>query len=355
MDSSLFPIFFDDHNPLISLTDSQKKCKEDIIQALSEKSLVLIENKCICGNTSCSDIVVSEKDRFGIPIPQLLCLNCGLIRSQFIFDNNSNNIFYTNYYRKLYNTSNIEDYFQYQTRRGSRFLTLLKSLNLIAVIESIAEIGCGSGGILYPFLGKAKEIKGYDFENFFLEFGKTRGLNLSNEDFFSVNKDNSLDLIIMSHLVEHLVEPLAFLKRVISKIKPGKYLLIEVPGLYSNPFPGFNPILFFQNAHVIQFYTKAHLTVLLKAMGLTIIYGDETCTFVCQKESTNKEDVGQFFQHNWGNIPEKIHAFLKKCKKEYYQSQKVGIRQKIYRLACMFKYEQIKTYICKIFKRGGND
>ena len=350
-----FPFFFNDKQSLIPLTSDQRYFKEKLIFALEKKTLTLKENKCICGNShNLSDITISEKDRYGFPIPQVLCSKCGLIRSQLVFDDSSNNIFYKDYYRKIYSTSNIEDYFSYQNKRGTRFLNLLKSLKIFEKITKINEIGCGSGGILYPFLGFGKEIRGYDFENDFLEFGQKKGLDLSDKDFFVECENDYCDLVIMSHVMEHLIEPIPFLKKIISKIKTDKYLLIEVPGLYSNPFPNFNPILFFQNAHVIQFYTKSHLTALLESLGLTIIYGDETCTFICQKRGDKEENLKPFFDYDWKDSAKTTQLFLKNCKKKYDQTLPKGLKTRLYNFACMFRYEQIKDFIKMLF-RGKRD
>lgn len=51
--------------------------------ALEDGTLKFIENKCLCHNEHPkNDIIISEKDRYGIAIPQVICSKCGLIRSR---------------------------------------------------------------------------------------------------------------------------------------------------------------------------------------------------------------------------------------------------------------------------------
>ena len=54
--------------------------------------------------------------------------------------------------------------------------------------------------------------------------GDARNLNLI--------EDESIDLLILSHVMEHFTNPIEEMIEVIKKVTINKYLLIEVPGIF---------------------------------------------------------------------------------------------------------------------------
>ena len=94
-----FPIWKNDGKPVRSFSDRNRNSVSMLLKAIENKELRLVENKCLCNNEhEDADIIIAEKDRFGLPIPQVLCSKCGLIRSKFVFDEKSNDLFYEKYY-----------------------------------------------------------------------------------------------------------------------------------------------------------------------------------------------------------------------------------------------------------------
>jgi hypothetical protein len=102
------------------------------------------------------------------------------------------------------------------------------------------------------------------------------------------------------------------------KKKKGKYLLIEVPGIFSIPedYYYFNPILYFQNAHVYNYY-HYYLANMFQQLGLEIIYGDERCTFICKKKEN-----WEYSSIHAINIPEDIQNKYPALVLSYLQKQK---------------------------------
>jgi tRNA/tmRNA/rRNA uracil-C5-methylase (TrmA/RlmC/RlmD family) len=148
-------------------------------------------------------VVVAEKDRYGIPIKMICCSKCGLIRSDKVFDEKSNELFYTHYYRPLYTSLRPDESFFYsQYKRGQVFLKLIKKHLNFSEIDHVVEIGCGAGGILFPFKETGKNVQGVDFEEDYITFGQKKGLNLRKGS-DELLEDESVDLLILSHVMEH--------------------------------------------------------------------------------------------------------------------------------------------------------
>ncbi len=346
MNRKKFPLWQNDGKPAESFSEWNRENVSSLINAIKDGELHLIENSCLCNNEHPEkDIIVSEKDRFGLPLTQVLCSKCGLIRSGVVFDEESNDSFYEKYYRGVYTTECPSSvFFQNQITIGENALALIKKHVNFNKIFNVTEIGCGAGGILVPFKDAGKKITGYDFDEKYLDFGRKNGLNLIYGDFYSQTKDNSCDLIIMNHVFEHLLSPLDELKRLFPKLKYNGYLYMEVPSIYCISWCYPDPLTYFQNAHVYNYYEQ-YLRLLFEKFGMQVIYGDERCTFICQKISEDIPDVQFIFDEKLSNYPLKNAKYLIDCKKKYENSNKKNLKQKAFNLACTLGWKRIRPYI----------
>lgn len=340
--------------PQNSLNHYQKQVVNEIADAIKNEKLQLFQNKCMCGNShDDKDLLITETDCWGIPIGQVLCSRCGLIRNKYIFSSESNVLFYENYYRRLYNSdTNIDyNYFAGQKNRGASFVKLLEDISIINSIDNVVEFGCGAGGVLLPFAELGKKVTGVDLNNGFMELGIKSGLNLIAGQFKDIVDDNSCDLVILSHVLEHFADPISQIAVIVSKIKLNKYLLVQIPGLFSNPKPNY-PLSGFQVAHVFYFY-KDWLSVLFKTFGLKVLYSDEVCTFICQKVCEDIPDVQYVYDESLADYPVKMLTRIIECKKKYEkelkQKKKNKIKEKLYIIACHLGWRKIRSYI----KRNG--
>lgn len=316
----MFPLYRKDDKAIISLSKYQQESLDKLLRAINVGDLKLVKNDCLCKNNHPeNDIIVSEKDRYGIPCASVLCSKCGLIRSDKIFDEHSNNLFYEKFYRDLYvGQHNPDDKFFYdQVVRGEKFLSLINKNNILNNISSVVEIGCGSGGIIYPFYKENKKCKGFDYNDDYLNLGRKFGLNLVLGDWNNYLEDDSTDLIIISHVMEHFANPIKEINDIIKKIKPGKYLLVEVPGIFYINKIYLDLIFYLQNAHVYNFYKK-YLNVFFEKLGLEVLYGDERCTFLLKKpENWVKNDIESVYDNSLKSCSVLVSNYLLKTNNLY--------------------------------------
>jgi SAM-dependent methyltransferase len=90
---------------------------------------------------------------------------------------------------------------------------------------SILEIGCGQGLLLQEIKNKGYNTFGIEPSKQAFGIAKNKGLNVLNGYFPQVNFSEDFDLIIMSQVLEHIKDPLAFLKSLSLAYK-GKHLLL---------------------------------------------------------------------------------------------------------------------------------
>jgi 2-polyprenyl-3-methyl-5-hydroxy-6-metoxy-1,4-benzoquinol methylase len=98
----------------------------------------------------------------------------------------------------------------------------------------VLDVGCGNGG----FLCLAKEIGwqvyGIDMDPKAVEMARSRGLNVECGGIELLSHESQkYDVITLSHVIEHVHDPLDLLHQLYRLLKPGGVLWIETPNLRS--------------------------------------------------------------------------------------------------------------------------
>lgn len=281
-----YPKYRDDGRPFLKLSSVQAEALASYRRKVSDGEYQYEKNSCLCGNTDDSlDVVVAEKDRYGLPCRNVLCKRCGIVRSDPMLDQASTIRFYNSEYRPLYagSATGTEAFFTEQNGRGLKILNHVKRLTRFDEIHNVFEIGCGAGGILFPFHEAGKKAAGCDYGERYLEFGRSRGLQLSHGNIRESGiAPESQDLIILSHVMEHFTKPLIEIGEILEYLKPGGYLFVEVPGLLNIARVYGRPIAYFQSAHIFNFH-KRFLEAFFQSFGLELRSGDEVSRFLCRK------------------------------------------------------------------------
>ncbi len=248
-------------------------------------------NPCLCGNTN--DYVVAEYDRYGIPLRTVLCMECGLMRSDPYYTKSVLELFYSKYYRDIYSEEGPVDVWKRQSQLAGSAEDLDVLEDMVKPGGKIFEVGCGPGGILKWFADRDFEVYGCDFDRSYLEYGRQFGLSLEEGGVESLEKYGKADLIIINHVLEHVRNPVGFLEDVAERLLgPGGVLYIGVPGIYSLPSlmklgirhplgisVRLDPLQYFQNAHVYH-YTLDTLRYVAAKANLKCIWGTEVINSV---------------------------------------------------------------------------
>lgn len=129
---------------------------------------------------------------------------------------------------------------------GRWLLPLLPSLRCAADAECrhlpplpsgggrLLDVGCGNGGFLLLAQQAGWTVEGIDFDVGAVQAARSRGLNVRCGGVeILVEQQACFDVITLSHVIEHVYEPCALLKRLNELLKPGGVLWIETPNLSS--------------------------------------------------------------------------------------------------------------------------
>ncbi len=215
--------YINDGISLVSLNNTQKKY---LNLFLNDKR---IEYRRISECPLCKSknfILIAKKDRYAISLETVVCENCGLIRSLKQLDEGSSGIFYSEYYRKIYDPLDDlskERYKREERRRIPKYVTKNKI---------VLEVGCGGGWNLMPFHKKGYKYYGFDFDKDFIEHGKREGLNLYLGGVDEIIKKNiRCDYLLLNQVLEHVNNPINFLASLKPLLNKNAIINIYVPSL----------------------------------------------------------------------------------------------------------------------------
>ncbi len=258
----------------LNLNSKQTVVRDRVRSKMEEEEYTLEEVACFCGETDA--LSIAERDRYGLSVNTLLCMNCGLMRTSPRLTGKATEQFYKEDYRALYSGHvTREALFQNDVKRG-RFL-VEQMPSLIGQVETVYDIGCGTGGLLFGIAETGKKVAGCDVDEDYFAMGRDKGLELicgGVQDLVKA-KGGPADLVLLSHVAEHFLDLRADLEDAVQAIRPGGFLLVEVPGIRSIPdnYDG-NLLLYLQNAHTYHF-TGQTLSYVLRSIGLQVIITNE--------------------------------------------------------------------------------
>ncbi len=292
--------FINDSKAIVSLNKLQIKMIDIINKKISSGIYKFESIKCcICNNNNFE--ILSEKDRYGLFYPVAICKECGLIQTNPRMNQKAYNSFYTLEYRKLYEGSRIakDDFFQGQINKGKRIYNFILQNAGLSTLKDlfVLEIGCGSGGILKYFKDRGCIVKGCDLGKEYLCYGKKRyDLDLILGNIHKIKLKKKPDIIIYSHVIEHILDLEKELKKIYEILDDNGLLYIEVPGVKNIRKKYYADLLrLFQNAHVYHF-TLTSLENILKKHKFILTSGNEIIQSIFKK--TKKTDLNYINDYN---------------------------------------------------------
>lgn len=282
----LGPAFLHGSARLRDLTPVQREVRDQIVASNAPTDYEECAT-CLCGEVG-NDLPLAEVDRHGVPSRQVLCRACGLIRLSPRWREERYRRFYEEEYRALYNpivTSKAEFAQQaadgYPARDIARWISAVHARHGRSRRPVVVELGAGAGWNLANLPASWERIA-YDVDHSYLElasrlFGVAAKWGYIDDALADVAR---ADLILLSHLVEHLLDPEDALRTIRSAIREEGLLLIEVPGIFRIHRSRLDVMAYMQNAHVYTFCAETLGATCLRA-GFEVLELDETVRAVC--------------------------------------------------------------------------
>jgi SAM-dependent methyltransferase len=96
--------------------------------------------------------------------------------------------------------------------------------------QRVLDIGCGSGHAMELLSSLGWDAVGVEFDPQAAEVGRSKGLTIFDGDVSAQGfAGDSFDAVVLSHVIEHLPQPLATLREIHRLLKPGGRLVMLTP------------------------------------------------------------------------------------------------------------------------------
>lgn len=272
-------------------TSSRRKAIHSI-KRMYEKYGLEHRSCVLCGEDQFT--LLAQTDRYGFDLDKRICESCGLVQTNPSLKPEFLDEFYSHHYRPLYQKNmkvNYDHLMDEQATKGKRFIDYLKNNGLAAKLKdlSVVEIGCSSGGILAEMQSEVKSVQGCDLDVEGISYGQEKFDFDLEVSALPTSLPQSPKLFLMSHVLEHLHDPLRSVMDIRKLMSEDDYLLIEVPGLNAVGEGAYGGDLwaYFHIAHVTDF-TAGTMKALAANAGFSVLSCDETVTALLVRSDVEK-------------------------------------------------------------------
>lgn len=241
-------MFHDPNYPaIVSLDANQRALIRETNDKIANGTIGFEEMPCLCGAEDFD--LIALYDRYRIAQPTVICRRCGLIQSRPRMAPATLTWFYgSDFYRTVYcgdrDFNQNDDQFQSAAARADVWRAAIEA-KLGDRVRSVAEIGCGGGWNLYGYHLAGRRVVGCDPSQEATALGRRMGMDIRT-GWMDVLKGERVDLLILSHVVEHFSDPVAEVRRAVELVNP-RWTYIEVPN--AEEFC----LVMLQNAHLYYF------------------------------------------------------------------------------------------------------
>lgn len=189
-----------------------------------------------------------------------ICASCGMVFQSPRMTEEETSAFYQAEYRRMYQGKEgpIARDFSTQTARARSLLGFIQPH--IPAIASHLDIGCSTGLILQEFKKKyGSQPVGIEPGEAYRAYARQQGLAVYGSlEELAENVKDRFTLISMSHVLEHLPDPVGYLVHLWEALlHPQGWLLLEVPNLYAHDS--------FETAHLVSYSSHTLVQVVEKA------------------------------------------------------------------------------------------
>ncbi len=291
----------------IKLNEKQRKSIAKYKQKLASSSSVYEHIDCPVCEIDDSE-VLAEKDRYGFECKNVICKNCGLVYINPRMSNSFYTSLYKEDYRDIYSGQTVDyvKYFENRYAGGKSMFEFLNSKIPVKKGAKVLDVGCGIGAVLKYFKDQGCTIHGIDLGAEFIKYGReNHDLNLHLNTIFDVELDYAPDVIVYSHVFEHILDLNKEAAQLRNLLADDGVLLLEVPGVL-NLTPSYNGnfMKYCQNAHTFSF-SKNTLQNVMEKNGFELIHGNENVSCIFKKKAIPKKFTPT-------NSYQEISAYLKK-------------------------------------------
>ena len=255
----------------VPVSDKGRRNIAAVIEKIGSGAYRYEDIACLCGESQ--EELVCTRDRYGLPHRTVLCASCGLVRTNPRLDSPSYQDFYSKHYRSIYERPGHDpsSMFQIHASRAEERANFVLSHAASRRLR-LLEIGCGGGWNLIPFLKLGHDAEGCDYDDNYIQAGRDRGLSIHRGSIDEmILTGRTYDIVILSHVLEHMLDPVRELGKMARLLESSGRLYVEVPSLFAvtTQLPRY-----WQTAHTYSFVPDTLRRLMVSAGFREIVSND---------------------------------------------------------------------------------
>jgi 2-polyprenyl-3-methyl-5-hydroxy-6-metoxy-1,4-benzoquinol methylase len=215
-------------------------------------------------------------------IGQARCAGCGLCAAQPQATEEELALFYQGTYYEEH-PIDAETHWQENVRDYPRYeLPLLEQLWAGFAPPPggrVAEIGCGHGSLLTVLRDRGHDVRGVELSPSAAAFCRAKGLDVREGVDFGA-EEAAYDLVASFQVIEHVLDPRAFVRRMIAPVKPGGVVAITTENLWTAEY-AFDRLRAAVRGRPPPYRTVTQHTFVFQGRHLERLLREEGCDVAC--------------------------------------------------------------------------
>lgn len=211
----------------------------------------------------------------------MICNNCAFVYRSPVLEQHEYEKLYENYDTDIFSGITPDEYFDKiislpigvsENREKAEWLKDILNRRNSNEALSVLDVGCGGGTLLYILREELsiQDACGVELNKVYADLAQRRvEADIRNESYKSRIFKHQFDLVINTKVLEHILDPLPFIREMSKDLVSGGLLFIEVPhihDMYNFPLNDER----FTIPH-IYFFSESTLSALLEKAGFSVI------------------------------------------------------------------------------------
>jgi len=230
-------------------------------------------------------------------------------------------------YKEEYNIGNIQEIFDWGTEYTQDFVDFMNSVlsRYDKEIKKILEVGCGAGMLLEIFQNQGYRVIGIDPSALTKIQGKKRGVKVIVDYYPSEKIKGKFDVVYHSDVLEHMSNPVKFLKENFDQLNEGGLVILTVPDSSESILSGDISMVYHQH---MNYFDKESLNSVLEAAGFSDIYvvkakfGGSLNAYAMKNKKYTSKKISNSHESKLKNYIHKNKLIVKNIKKYVKEVQK---------------------------------